>query len=818
MAFEDNFRLAPQQLRWTCDPAVFSFETTAELEIQDTVVGQETAKQALLFGIECLAHGQNVYVRGVRGTGRITMVRQLFREHRPTTDRKKDRCYVNNFSRPDRPRLITLPPGSAPEFRRRVQELSNFIQDSLRQALDSEPHLSRREAVKEKIQSDMRALSGPLEHELADNGLAMVTLNQGPMATTAIFPLVNGEPTPPDQLATLIAQGKAPQATLDSYETKLPEFQKELDRVGREISDYFRKAKTDIEGLKQSAARELLAPISTRVIQDFPFPEVKVFIEEVVSDAVENRLTPESEEVEMWPLYGVNIILQNDTTNLAPVVEEVVPSLLNLLGTVDIMYQADQTPISDYRGIRGGAILNADNGFLLLDVEDLVAEPGAYRALMRTLRTRKLEIVPPEAGWMRPYVVIQPEPIPIDLRVILVGDIETFYQLDHYDQDFRELFKVLADFEDQIPRDNEGTMQYAIVVARLAKEENLLPFHRTAIAALVEHGARVVARDNKLTARFGRIADIAREAAFLAKKDGRPVVIADDIRLVIKRTKQRASLPSRNFQDLVDNGTIMIQTSGSVVGQINGLAVIQSGPLTYGFPARITASIGPGTAGLINIEGTARMSGSIHTKGFHILGGLLRHLLQTNHPLSFSASLAFEQSYGGIDGDSASGAEMVCMLSALTGIAIRQDLAMTGAIDQHGHIQAIGGVNEKIEGFFDVCRHAELTGNQGVVIPKSNSGNLMLRADVVEAAKAGLFHVYAVDSIYQAIELFTGFPTTGSTENEYESNSVLGIAVRRAREFWEKTLAAPVRLTQTQVVAQSEQKPVNPIVANPPKT
>jgi ATP-dependent Lon protease len=338
--------------------------------------------------------------------------------------------------------------------------------------------------------------------------------------------------------------------------------------------------------------------------------------------------------------------------------------------------------------------------------------------------------------------------------------------------------------------------QYAIVLSRLAKEEGLLPFHRSGVAALAEHGARVVAREGRLTAKFGRISDIAREAAFLASKDNAPHVRDNHVWQVIRRTKQRANLPSRRFQDYVTSGTIRVATSGSEVGQINGLAVIHSGPLTYGFPARITATIGPGTAGLINIEGRARMSGAIHSKGFHILGGLLRHLLSTDHPLSFSASLAFEQSYGGIDGDSASGAETVCLLSALTGIPISQSLAMTGAIDQLGHIQAIGGVNEKIEGFFDICHHFGLNGEQGVVIPRANAGDLMLRADVVAACRAGRFHIYAVDTIHEALELFTGIPAGQSTTGRYPAGSVLAVAVQRAHEFWQKTLSAPQRMTQ----------------------
>jgi ATP-dependent Lon protease len=431
---------------------------------------------------------------------------------------------------------------------------------------------------------------------------------------------------------------------------------------------------------------------------------------------------------------------------------------------------------------------------------------------MRTLRTRRLEIVPPEMGFMRPYVVVQPEPIDVEVRVILVGDVDTYYQLDAIDPDFQELFKVLADFDDEIPRDSTGLELYAIVIARLAKEEGLPPFHRTAVGALAEHGARIVAREGRLTAKFGRISDNAREAAFLATKESAPHVLDNHVWQVVRRTKQRANLPSRRFQDYVTSGTIRVATTGSEVGQINGLAVIHSGPLTYGFPARITATIGPGTAGLINIEGRARMSGAIHSKGFHIIGGLIRHLLNTDHPLSFSASLAFEQSYGGIDGDSASGAETVCLLSALTGIPISQSLSMTGAIDQLGHIQAIGGVNEKIEGFFDICHHSGLTGDQGVVIPKANAGDLMLRADVVAACRAGRFHIYAVETIHEALELFTGIPAGTSTAGRYPAGTMLAVAVQRAHEFWHKTLSAPQRMTQ---IASGE--PFEPQSTRPPE-
>ena len=803
MSDYSNLRLTVPQLRWRCDESQFEFETTAELETTDEIIGQDTAREALMFGIECLAPGQNVYVRGVRGTGRITMVRQLIRSMKPTTDKKRDRCYVHNFSRPDRPRLIELAPGTASRFQDRLEEVAEFVADGLRKALDSEPWLSEREKVRDRMQSTARAKTEPLEKSLAENGLALVSMQQGPMVSTAIFPVVEGEPIPPDRLESMIDEGKVDAALLARFKENQPRFQKEMDTLSREVAEILHIGRREIEKLSQGSGRKLLAKFTDSILKDFQGKGVKEFIEELVSDAVENRLGQDDDDEQPSPydLYGVNIVLPHTGSRECSVVEEVVPNMINLLGTVEPNWNANQTASSDYRGVRAGAILNADEGYLILEVEDLLSEPGAYRALVRTLRTGRLEIVPPEFSWMRPNVVVQPEPIRVNLRVILIGDVQTYYALDQADPDFRELFKVLADFDDQVPRDVTGLRHYSLVLARLSKTESLLPFHRSAVAALVEHGSRIGGRGERLTAKFGRVADIAREAAFVAKGEGRGAITGDDVRNAVKRTRERASLPSRRFQELVASGTIRIETRGLTVGQINGLAVIHAGPLTYGFPARITATIGPGTAGLINIEGQSHMSGTIHTKGFYILGGLLRHLLQTSHPLSFSSSIAFEQSYGMIDGDSASGAEMVCMLSALAGIPIRQSLAMTGAIDQHGHVQAIGGVNEKIEGFYDACRYAGLTGDQGVVIPASNAADLMLRHDVVEACKNGQFRVYAVSNITEAVELMTGTPCQQASDGSWPRGSVIAIAVKKAEEFWQKTLAAPQRLAAEQIAS-----------------
>lgn len=798
MSQAKNLELTAEQLRWQCDSQWLEIKAQDENRSAADVIGQQTARDALTFGILCDAPGQNIYVRGARGTGRRTMVKNLLQELAPQTHDKRDFCYVHHFKNPDRPRLITLRPGQAKAFRKQIHDIAKFIENGLMKALDSEPFASERAQMKAEYQARIAAISEPLESDLSENQMALVSIQQGNMSVPVIFPLVDGSPVKPEQFQDLIKEGKASQEQLDNFKAMFPEFQKRLQEVGKRVNEAYREGHEAVEQFNERGARSLFYSICEPVVSEFGNGQgVKEFLAEIVDDAIEFRLNAgEEEKIDLVELYGVNIVLTHEQNNDSPVVEESLPSAMNLLGSVEQKIGPGGAASSDYRGIRAGALLNADQGFLILNTEDLISEPGAWHALMRTLRTGRLEIVPPEAGWMRPYVVVQPEPIEIQVRVILIGDVTTYYRLDHGDTDFRELFKVLADFEHELPRDAEGVKHYADVVHLLVEQEELPTFEDSAIAALAEHGARIVARGSKLSARFGRIADIAREAAFLCKQENQSLVVRNHVEDAVRRTKQRASLPSKNFQEMVARGTIHVATQGEVVGQINGLAVMRAGPLTYGFPARITSSIGPGRAGLINIEGTASMSGAIHTKGFHILGGLLRYLLKTSHPLAFSASIAFEQSYGGIDGDSASAAEMVCLLSALTDIPIKQGMAITGAVDQHGHIQAIGGVNEKVEGFFDICAFFGLTGEQGVVIPKSNAGDLMLRQDLVEACRDGRFHVYAVETVQEAIELMTGVPAGEFVTGGYPEESLLGLAVQKAYEYWKLTLSSPAQMTR----------------------
>ncbi|MBI4718017.1 MAG: AAA family ATPase [Planctomycetes bacterium] len=760
------------------------------------VIGQDAAVDALRFGLETKAPGQNVFVRGLTGTGRMTLIRRLLEEIRLSCPLARDRCYVHNFSQPDRPRLISLPRGRGPAFGARVDELADYIRDELKTALSTEAIQARRRTLDVDLQRQLERVVEPFERAVEAAGLALVTMQVGPVVQSALVPRIEGKPVTAEEFEQMRVSGKVTDAQYNEFRQRHEAFQEQFQQVSNQVQAIRSGHQEAVIELWKSEVRSLLTQFTAGIAEEFAVPQVREFLEQVIEDVVTRRRRAIEKETDFTRVYRVNVLLSHTDGESCPIIVETTPTMSNLLGTMDHMLVRGEAAHTDHMMIRPGSLLRADGGYLILEARDVLREPGAWKVLVRTLRTARLEIVPPEAifPWWGPS--LKPEPIDVSLKVVLLGDSGTYYLLDRYDPDFSDLFKVLADFESYVPRDDRGIADYGRVLARIAQEEGLPPFDRTAVAALVEHGARIAARAGKLTTRFGRLADIAREAAFICGKAGGDCIRGDDVRDAVRRSKQRADLPSRRFREMLAEGVIRIETRGAEVGQVNGLAVLSAGPLTYGFPARITATIGPGSAGVINIEREAALSGAIHTKGFYILGGLLRYLLRTHHPLAFDASVAFEQSYGGIDGDSASGAEICCLLSALTDIPLRQDLAMTGAIDQVGHILAIGAVNEKIEGFFETCRDMGLTGTQGVIIPQANAGDLMLRHDVVEACAAGNFTVYSVGTVHEALELLTGIPAgSRGPDGWYPEGTVLGRAVERAFEYWVKAAQSVPVLT-----------------------
>lgn len=796
----ERLELPSEQLRWCCRPELVPGDTTDTIEPIPEVIGQGTAVEALRFGLATNAPGQHIFVRGLTGTGRMTLLRGLLKDIRPSCTRALDRIYVTNFQRLDRPRLLTLPAGEGAALCQALHELADFIRDDLKPALVGDPLRSRRIALEKRHREQTEDIVKPFDNDLRAAGLAVVTVEEDNAAgRSAIFPLVNDEPMAPEEYAELHRKGQISEEGFAEYQKLMEDFRERFAKITSQVQEVRRNFQQALHALVETEIRTILYDPIARITTRFSNSAVQAHLQAIVDNLIGTRLADLEAGTDFSRLYRANLILERHAADACPIVVEHTPTLANLLGAVDRELVGDDLMIADHLTIRSGAILQADGGYLVLDARDILSEPGAWKMLSRTLRTGRLEIVPSETQipWAAGYT-LKPEPIDIALKVVLLGDSETFYLLDAHDHDFPNLFKVLADFDSFIPRGQDAINQYAGVFARIVQEEGLPAFTRNAIALLVEHGARIADRAGKITTKFGRLIDLAWEAAFICRNARDELVSSDHVRQAIAQTRARADLPSRRFREYIADGTIRIQSNGTACGQINGLAVLQSGPLTYGFPSRITATIGPGTAGVINIEREASLSGSIHTKGFYILGGLLRTLLQTDHPLAFSASIAFEQSYGGIDGDSASGAEMCCLLSALTRKPIRQDLAMTGAIDQRGNILAIGGATAKIEGFFDVCTEAGLTGTQGVIIPKANAGDLMLREDVVAVCARGDFHIYALETIQEALELLTGMPAgLIDAAGAYPEGTLLHLAKDRARRYWEQIARSAVPLAAT---------------------
>lgn len=776
-----------KQVRWQCKLSEIKFKSTIEVEPVSNIIGQPEALDALRYSIESRAFGQNSYIRGLHGTGRLSMVRRFLHGCEPQMQQKSDRCYVANFQQPDRPRLITLPAGEARFFKRWMKKFSDFITKELNDDIDSEDIKSKKTIIESKAQKAIKIFSKPFEQKLAENNLVLMSYKAENGMQTVIAPLIDGKPISSQEWQELIKDKKISEDQQKKTQKDIQNFNTELFNMMKTVNHIKYNKEEDIQELIEKKSRQVLHAQSAAIVKKFHTPEVTEYLNDVVEDVIEQFFYSQKEQFFPHKRYSVNILTTHKKNTNCPIIVERVPSLAKLLGTIESKWGEKGPELSDHMSITAGTLLRADGGFLILDARELVSETGAWKILTRTLKNRLLEIVPAEMAWPFSQPTLKPEPIPINVRVMIVGDSQTYYMLDNHDPDFPQLFKVLVDFDTEINRNAESFENYASVLARLVVEEDLLHFDKTGIAALIEHGARICARKDRLTTNFPRVADLAREGNYLAHKEKAELVTEEHVNLAIEKTKLRGGLPSKKFQQMLANGTINLFTRGKQVGEINGLAVIHAGPVVYGFPSRITSTVAPGRAGVINIEGRADMSGSIHTKGFQILGGLLRHMLPTKHPLTFSASIAFEQSYGGIDGDSASGAEFCCLISAITNIPISQEYAMTGAIDQHGRLQAIGGVNEKIEGFFDTCQSQGFTGTQGVIIPQSNAGDLMLRTDVQQAVKENKFSIHAISHVAQALEILCKQPAGFLVDGQYPKDSILYQAMEKSNLFWKNT-------------------------------
>jgi predicted ATP-dependent protease len=768
--------LPPEKLRWRCDPARIPFATTAQAEPREGVIGQERALRALKMGVELSAPGYNMFVCGLAGTSRGGMISRMIEEIQPATKPSLDRCYVNNFKNPDRPRLLSLPRGQANPFKKDVQSGIEFLRRRIPQVFEGEPFQRQKGRIVDRFTAREKELMDDFTRRIAREQFALGHMQVGAVALPEIFPVLEGQMVPIEDVTKLVHEGKLEAPVAEEIERKYEMFRQEFTVVYRKTLTLSRELASELSYLEQEAASVLVDGVIEELKEKYQGPSVAEYLEEVRHHLLDNLEpfkeregeeeqqqapgdgAPKSSPSERDPfrVYGVNVILAHNETDSCPVIFETTPTYANLFGTIQRSYDSRGGWNSDFMDLRGGSILRADGGYLIMYAMDTLTEAGVWRTLKRTLNHSRLEIQPMDVFFPFGSSALKPEPIEIDIKIILIGDRDMYELLYEYEEDFRKIFKVRAEFDEEMVMTEEVISEYGGRLRKLSEAEGLCPFDRGALAAMLEYGVRKAGRRNKVTARFVDIADLAREACYAAGELGESPVSVKHVHMAIDSKMERHNLVETKLREMIQERTLLIDTAGTRVGQVNGLSVMEIGGYAFGKPVRITASAALGKSGLINIEREANLSGRFHDKGMQIIAGYLRGKFAQDKPLSLAASICFEQSYSGIDGDSASSTEIYALLSALSGLPLRQDIAVTGSVNQQGDIQCIGGVNQKIEGYFDVCRLKGLTGTQGVIIPDENVEDLMLREDVVQAVSDGKYHVYPVATVEEGIEILTG--------------------------------------------------------------
>jgi ATP-dependent Lon protease len=791
--------LPPTKLRWRCELARIPFETTAQAELREGFIGQERALRALKMGVELSAPGYNVFVCGLAGTSRGGTIAGMIEDLHPPTKPSMDRCYVNNFKLPDRPRLLSLPRGQANSFKKDMQAGIDFLRRRIPQVFEGEPFQRQKGRIVERFTVREKELMDDFTRRIAREQFALGHMQVGAVALPEIFPVLEGQMVPIEDISKMVHEGKLESPVAEDIERKYEQFRQEFTVVYRKTLTLSRELASELSYLEQEAASVLVDGVIEELKEKYPGTNVAEYLEEVRHHLLDN-LDPFKEregegeqegeapdglpkmagsggpERDPFRVYGVNVILAHNDEEESPVIFETTPTYANLFGTIQRAYDTRGGWTSDFMDLRGGSLLRADGGFLILYSLEALSEVGVWRALKRTLNHNRLEIQPLEMFYPFGGSALKPEAVEINVKVILIGDRQLYEMLYEYEEDFQKIFKVRVEFDEEMPMSDGVIAEYAGRLRTLSEKEGLSPFDRGAFAAMLEYGVRKAGRRNKVTARFVDIADLAREAHYAAAAAGETVVRAAHVRNALASKMERHNLIETRIREMIEEGTLLVDVTGERVGQVNGLSVMEIGGYSFGKPVRITASAALGKAGIINIEREANLSGRFHDKGVHIISGYLRSLFAQDKPLSLAASICFEQSYSGVDGDSASSTEIYALASALSGIPLRQDIAVTGSMNQQGDIQAIGGINEKIEGFFDVCRIKGLIGTQGVLMPESNVEDLMLREDVMDAVAAGKFHIWPVGRVEQGIEILTK-STAGrrSEDGTFEAGTVLGL-------------------------------------------
>jgi lon-related putative ATP-dependent protease len=752
--------LAPTDLYVHADGDLPAFADTREIADLDRPMGQERALQALEFGVGMREHGYNLFVLGPSGSRRRRITEDFLRREAPKLGTPSDWCYLNNFADERKPVAVRLPAGRGGELKHDMAQLVAELKTAIPAAFESEHYRSSLAELNQELEERNRAALQALQEEAERNDLSLLPTPHG----FGLAPLHEGKLLPNAEFESLPADERA------RAEQRMAEMSEKVRHHVEQLPRWHKEQRERVAALNRTTTELAAAqPIEQLERRYAEFPVVVAYLAAVREDVLQNArafLPEESVPAPLWLLaekrplvrYSVNLLVAHGQAATAPIVYESRPSVQNLLGRVEHVAELGAL-LTNFSMIRAGALHRANGGYLILDAEHLLLEPFAWSALKRALHARELRIESlGELLSLLSTVSLDPEPVPLDVKVILIGERRIYYLLCELDPDFADLFKVAADFENSVQRTAETTDRYARLVATVARQEGLLPLDRGAVARVVEHGARLVGDAHKLTTRVRDIADLLREANYWARRETAVVTTRAHVQRALETRVRRLDRVRDEVQDGIRRNLVLIDTSGAKIGQVNGLSVLGLGSFVFGQPSRITATVRQGDGEIVDIERETELGGPIHSKGVLILSAYLGAKYATDLPLSLGASLVFEQSYAGVEGDSASVAETCALLSALAEVPISQSLAVTGSVNQHGVVQAIGGVNEKIEGFFDTCRQRGLDGSHGVLIPRDNVPHLMLRDDVVAAAAAGQFHIYPIASIDEAIVLVTGIP------------------------------------------------------------
>lgn len=807
-------KLKPSQLYTVCDPQKFGFSSTVELEERMSALGQDRAISAVELGINIKSKGYNLFCLGPEGTGKTSLVKRILEEEAKKRPTPKDWAYVYNFEEPYKPHSISFPAGQAAEFAKDVDKLIDDFSIAIPAILESDEYKAGVSIIQEKYKQKKEEYLRILQKKVKGKSVSLLHMQVG----LVVAPVKNGEVLSPEAFDELPEEEKKElindlnlmQEEIEKAAKDLPEWEDKQRREHNVLREKFIKlaVKSPIDSLRQKykghrEVNDFLKNIQSHIItniDDFLPADTAPQQTGGDEDALSSLLSKMNrQEEDKFAKFKVNVIVKNEPEAGAPIIHLDHPTQGNLVGRVERIQQYGAL-LTDFTLIKAGALHRANGGFLLIDARKLLLQPYAWDSLKRSLASKSIKIETPGDETSFTTISLDPEPIPLDVKIILTGDEELYELLSERDPDFSDYFKVEADFGTIMDRTDDNEIEYAKLIGSLSNKKKLRSLNRQAVARVIEYSSRLAEDSKKLTAHIASIGDLLREADYWARESNSKQIGKKHIDQAVSAQIYRSDRIKQAMLEQIDDGTILIDITGEKIGQINGLVVYNFSRFSFGKPARITVQARIGNGEFINIERETNMSGPIHTKGVLILQSLIANRFAKYSPLSLSASIVFEQSYGGVDGDSASSTEYYCLLSAIAGLPIKQNIAVTGSINQFGDIQPIGGVNEKIEGFFDVCVHRGLTGDQGVIIPRTNVGNLMLREDVVAAVRDGKFHIYAIDNVDDGIEILTGIKAgKPNSKGEFPKGSV-NYLVKQSLDKYYKLHAAYAKETFGSVV------------------